>query len=116
MMPDHGKIEELTDNIKSYVNTNFELIKYQAVERATVMMADTVTYVVIGLFMILFLFFISLWACFYLSSLFDNNHTGIAIVAGFYLLLGLILFMIRKKMIIKPLRNKIVHKIFQKEK
>jgi uncharacterized protein (DUF983 family) len=69
MMPDHGKIEELTDNIKSYLNTNFDLIKYQAVERATVIMADTVTYVVIGLFLLMFLFFISLWACFYLSSL-----------------------------------------------
>lgn len=116
MTPDHGKIEELTENIKSYVNTNFELIKYQAIERATVIMADTVTYVVIGLFMLFFLFFISLWACFYLSSLFDNNHTGIAIVAGFYLLLGLILFMVRKKMVIKPLRDKIVNKMFQKEK
>lgn len=116
MTPDHGKIEELTENIKSYINTNIELIKYQAIERATVIMADTVTYVVIGLFMLLFVFFISLWACFYLSSLFDNNHTGIAIVAGFYLLLGLILFMVRKKMVIKPLRDKIVNKMFQKEK
>jgi hypothetical protein len=79
-------------------------------------MADTVTYVLVGLFFLLFLFFISLWACFYLSSLFNDNYTGIAIVAGFYLLLGLILFLARKNMIIRPLRNKIVNKIFQKEK
>jgi len=116
MMPDHGKIEELTENIKSYVNTNFELIKYQAVERATVMIADTVTYVLVGLFFLFFIFFLSLWACFYLSSLFNNNYTGIAIVAGFYLLLGLVLFLVRKNMVIKPLRNKIVNKLFQKEK
>lgn len=116
MMPDHGKIEELTENIKGYVNTNFELIKYQAVERATVIMADTVTYVLVGLFFLLFLFFISLWACFYLSSLFNDNYTGIAIVAGFYLILGLVLFLVRKNLVIKPLRNKIVNKIFQKEK
>ena len=114
-MPDHGKIEELTDSLKGYINTNIELIKHQAVERTTVIVADLVTNAMVGLFLLLFVFFISLWACFYLSSLFGNNYTGIAIVAGFYLLLGVILYMVRKKMVIKPLRNIIIRNIFQKD-
>lgn len=114
-MPDQGKIEELTESLKSYVSTNLELIKYQGIERATVIIADLVINVLVGLMLLFFIFFISLWACFYISALFGDNYSGIAIVAGFYLLIGVIIFMVRKKMIIKPLRNKIIHNIFQKD-
>ena len=114
-MPDNGKIEELTENLKSYVNTNIELIKHQAIERATVIIADLVTNALIGLILIFFVFFISLWACLYLSTLLGGTgYLGIVIVAGFYLLIGMILFLARKKLVIRPLRNKIIRNIFQK--
>jgi len=114
-MPDQGKIEELTDSLKGYLNTNIELIKHQAIERTTVIVADLVANLLVGLLFLCFVFFISLWACFYLSAILGNNYSGIAIVAGFYLLMSLILFMVRKKLVIKPLRNKIISNIFQKD-
>ncbi|HEY3370894.1 MAG TPA: phage holin family protein [Prolixibacteraceae bacterium] len=114
-MPDNGKIDELTDSLKSYVNTNFELIKYQAIERSTVIIADLISNILVGLLLLFFVFFISLWACYYISAQLGDSYSGIAIVAGFYLLVGLILLMVRKKLLIKPLRNKIVHNIFQKD-
>lgn len=115
-MLDNGKIEELTDSLKSYVSTNMELIKYQAIERATVIIADLISNLMVVLLLLFFVFFISLWACFYLSAQLGDNYSGMAIVAGFYLLIGLILFLVRKKMVIKPLRNKIVQNIFQEDK
>jgi len=114
-MPDQGKIEELTENLKSYLSTNFELIKYQGIERTSVIIADLAVNILVGLILLLFVFFISLWACFYLSTLLGDNYSGIAIVAGFYLLLGLLLYTVRKKLIIKPLRNKIIRNILQKD-
>ena len=114
-MPDQGKIEELTESLKRYISTNFDLIKYQGIERATVIIADLVSNVLVVLMLLFFIFFISLWACFYISALFGDNYSGIAIVAGFYLLIGVILYIVRKKMIIKPLRNIIVRNIFQKD-
>jgi len=54
-MPDNGKIEELTDNLKSYINTNLELIKYQAIERSTVIIADMLSTLLVGLFLLFFL-------------------------------------------------------------
>lgn len=115
-MLDNGKIEELTDSLKSYVSTNMELIKYQAIERATVIIADLISNLMVILLLLFFVFFLSLWASFYLSALLGDNYSGIAIVAGFYLLIGLILLLVRKKMVIKPLRNKIVQNIFQEDK
>jgi len=114
-MPVNRKLEELTENLKSYINTNLELIKYQAIERSTVIIADMLSTLLVGLFLLFFLFFISLWACFYVSAYMGDHYSGIAVVAGFYLLIGLILYMVRKKLLIKPFRNKIVSNIFQKD-
>jgi len=114
-MPDQGKIEELTESIKSYLNTNFELFKYQGIERSSVIIADLVSKLLVGLILLFFVFFTSLWACFYLSAYFGDNYSGIAIVAGFYLLLGLIIYLVRKKLVVKPLRDKIIRNMLQKD-
>lgn len=114
-MADVGKIEEITEQLKSYVATNYELIKLKAVERLTVILSDLISNFLVGLVLFLFVFFTSLWACFYLSARLGDNYSGIAIVAGFYLLVGLILLIVRKKMIEKPLRNKIIRKVFSKK-
>lgn len=114
-MPDQGKIEELIENLKSYLTTNLELIKYQAIERSTVIIADLLSNILVVLLLVFFVFFISLWACFYLSALMGDNYSGIAIVAGFYLFLSIIIILVKKKLLIKPLRNKIVRDMFQKD-
>jgi len=110
-MSDVGKIEEITESLKSYIATNYELIKLKAIERFTVILADLISDFLVGLVLFLFVFFTSLWAGFYLSVRLGDNFSGFAIVAGFYLLVGLIMLIVRKKMVEKPLRNKIVRKI-----
>ena len=110
-MSDVGKIEEITESLKSYIATNYELIKLKAIERFTVILADLISDFLVGLVIFLFVFFISLWAGFYLSVRLGDNFSGFAIVAGFYFLVGLIMLIMRKKVVEKPLRNKIVRKI-----
>lgn len=111
-MSDVGKIEEISESLKRYLNTNYELIKLKAVERFTVILADLISDFLVGLVVFLFVFFTSLWAGFYLSVRLGDNFSGFGIVAGFYLLVGLIMIILRKKVVEKPLRNKIIRKIF----
>ena len=111
-MSDVGKIEEIIENLKNYINTNYELLKLKAVERISVSLADLISDFLVGLVLFLFVFFISLWAGFYLSTLVGDNYSGFAIVAGIYLLIGLIMIVLRRKLVEKPLRNKIIRKIF----
>lgn len=114
-MADVGKIEEITEQLKSYVDTNYELIKLKLIERITVILADLISNFFVGLVVFLFVFFMSLWACFYISARLGDNNSGFAIVAGFYFVLGLILLIVRKKTVERPLRNKIIRKIFSKK-
>ena len=113
-MTEDLKIEELTQGLKRYINTNCELIKFEATERSSVIGSGVISGLLIGLVAMLFVLFISLGAGFYLSARFENLYSGFAVVAGFYFLLGIILVIGRKKLMERPLRDKIIRKIFSK--
>lgn len=113
-MPEEIKMDELSDDLKKYINTNYELVKLQAAERASVLGSGFISWAVIGFVVILFVFFLSLCAGFYLSYVLHNVYAGFVIVAGFYLLVGLVLVVWRKKLLEGPLREKIVRLIFSK--
>ncbi len=113
-MPDHSEIEELTKSIGRYAHNSFELAKLEATERGSVIGAGLVSGFMIILICILFLFFISLWAGFYLSAKMGESYSGFPIVAGLYLVLGIVLLTNRKKLIEMPLCNSFIKKIYNK--
>ena len=114
-MEQQGKLEELTANLKRYADTNFELIKLKVAERSSIIGSGLISSLVIGLVGILFVLFISLWAGFYISAILNNSYSGFMIVAGFYLLLALILIIVKKQLLEKPLRDRIIRKLFSKK-
>ncbi len=109
------KIEELSEGLRDYLNTNIQLVKQETTVVSSVILSDMISYVLIGLSGLFFLFFLSLMAGFYLSDLLESNLLGFAIVAGFYFLISLILFLIRKKWLSIPIREKIIRKAFEKK-
>ncbi|HKM92325.1 MAG TPA: phage holin family protein [Prolixibacteraceae bacterium] len=111
----YEKIEELTKDIKSYITSNVEIFKLEAVELFSVIGASFISSLIIGVVVFLFMIFLSLSAGFYFSSLLGNNYAGFAIVAGFYLTIAIILIIGRGKLVEKPLQNKIIRKIFNKK-
>jgi hypothetical protein len=110
------KIEELIENLKCYSVTTVELIKLETANRFSAIVSVVISKFIIGLIVLLFAFFLSLAICFYLSELFDNNYLGFGIVAGFYLLLGIVLIIGRKKLLINPMRERMIQEMFQSEK
>ena len=115
-MPEFSKIEEISDSLKQYLQLNYEIIKLEATERTSVISSVLVSSLVIGVTMFLFVLALSIGAGFYLSTLFGQLYLGFAIIAGFYLLLALVLFVFRKKLIENPFRDKIIRKIVGNKK
>lgn len=115
-MPELDKIEGISENLKDYVSTNYELIKLQATERTSVIGSVLISTIIIATISLLFFFVLSFGVSLYLSALIGDTFSGFLIVAGFYLLLGLILFFGKKKFIESPLRDKIIQKLLKKNK
>ena len=102
------KIDTLAVCIKKYVKTNFDLIKLETLEHTSVISSSIVGIMVVVLIAGFFMLFTSLFLGFYLSSIFENNYIGFAIVAGFYLLLGLLIYFNKEKWIEIPMCNSII--------
>ena len=110
-MPEFKKIEEISDNLKQYLILNWEILKLQVTERTSVIGSSLISKLIIGLSAFLFVLTLSIGVGFYLSALLNNTYSGFIIIAGFYLLLTIILFIWRRKMIEQPMRDKIIQKI-----
>ncbi|MFA9390175.1 MAG: phage holin family protein [Prolixibacteraceae bacterium] len=110
------KIEDLIEDLKRYTVTSIELFKLEATDSASALVSELISKVVIGIIVLLFAFFLSLGICFYLSDLFGNNYLGFGMVAGFYLLLGIVLIIGRKKLLINPVREKIIQEMMSSKK
>lgn len=113
-MEEKEKFEELTKSLKSYIQTNIELIKLEASDRTSIIGSSFISIILISFTVILFLLFISIGLGFYLSNCFNDSYTGFILIAFFYLIMSLLLILFRKKLIENPMRNKIIRIIFKK--
>ena len=109
-MPEYNKLEEITDSIKEYLLLNFEILKLEATERISQIGASLTAVLLVSVSVFMFVFMLSIGLGFYISALLGNAYSGFAIIAAFYFVLTILLFIGRKKLIEKPLRDKIIEK------
>lgn len=110
----NSNIEVLTEGIKDYLSTNSELLKLEATQESSEVVSVMISRMIIGMLGMFFLFFLSLFAGFYFSSLLGSNFEGFAIVAGFYLLLTTVVFLARTQLLAQPICNMLIKMILQK--
>jgi len=105
----------LKDHVNEYVQTTVQLYKTKATKGASNAAAGVtigVLTVVLGLFFLAFLFTALAW---WLADLLDSNALGFLCVAGFFLLLIVLIFALRKKVIVPMIRNAIISAVYDKK-
>lgn len=110
---EQDKIEELAINLKKYVNTRYELMELKASDKISVISSEAISMFGVGTIVFLFILFSSLGLAFYLSSIFKDLFSGFFIVAGLYCLFALVMALFRKRVIAKPIKDKIIKEIFR---
>jgi hypothetical protein len=105
------KLEGLTDHVKEYINTRVEITKLHLAEKTSLVISNLIAVtiiVVLFLFVIVFGSIAGAWA---LSEWIGKSYSGFLIVAGFYLLLGIIVWMAKDKLIRFPVMNVIIKQL-----
>ena len=115
MQEEINRVEKLTENFKEYVNTRYDIVTLKVTQKTADIGSQSIAFILIGLFAGMFLLFINIAAAFFISAVLKINYAGFFIVAGFYLMLTLILILFRKKLVTHPLRNLIIKKILNDE-
>ncbi len=109
------KMEALSDDLKAYFNTNVELVKLQALDRSSALGASAIAGLAIAMIFVMFTMLGSISAAIYIGVLLNSYALGFIIVAGFYLLVGLVLLASRKSSLVNPIRDAIISKALEDE-
>ncbi len=103
------KLEALTDSLKEYADTNYELVKLEVIDHSSAIVSGIISTLIITVILVLFAFFGSMYLAYYLSDLL-GNYLGFAIVGGAYLALAIIIYLSKKSLIEKPVCDNFVGK------
>jgi uncharacterized membrane protein len=103
----------IRQEIEGYIEARANLFQLEATDKMARITGVLGVVALISLIIFLVLLCTSLMAGYYFAQLLESNFYGFAIVAGFYLLILIILMMGRKKLA-TFIANKTVEMIFQK--
>lgn len=108
------KMDSLIENVTGYVETRIELLKIEVKEEVAKGVAKALVYVVIVALITLFILLISMALAYKIAESVGTSG-GFAIVAGVYLLLGLLVFAFRNA-ITESLEDRFQEKMNKKKK
>lgn len=108
------KMDSLIENITGYVETRIELMKIEVREEVSKGIARALVYVVVVALATLFILLISMAGAYKIAE-YVGTSGGFAIVAGVYLLLGLLVYALRDS-IIENLESRFREKMNKKKK
>lgn len=110
-----AKMEELTDSVKEYVNTRVESVKLSVAEKSSALVANLVAGMLVAAVFLFFLIFAGIALALVLGEWTGKMWAGFLIVAGIYLLIGIIVWIAREKIIRLPVMNAMIKQLFSND-
>jgi hypothetical protein len=104
-------IKSLFREAGDYLEIRLELIKLKAVDKFSTFLSSLISAFAVIIFFIVFFFMFNIGLAFWLGDLTGKMYYGFLIVAGFYLLVGLIFYFLRNKILKTPISNMLIKKL-----
>lgn len=104
-------LTEIPEHIKDYVETQIQYYTLVAAEKAGSAASKFALGIILSLFGYLFLLFLSIAFALWIGKALDNYFVGFFIIAGVYLLISILVFILKDKLIQTPITNLIITKI-----
>jgi len=111
----YAKIEELADNVKEYINTRVESVKLTAAEKSSVVIANIIAGLIVAVVFFFFIIFAGAALAFGLGEWIGKTWAGFLIVAGLYLLIGIVVWTARERIIRMPIMNALIKQLFKND-
>ncbi len=112
-MEDKDRLKETYDHLLAYLKERFELLRLQFADRGAREVSTIVSKVLLLTVILLALFFLSTALAIYLGKLLGNMAYGFAVVGAGYLFLFLILALLRRPLIERPITNGVIKRFFK---
>ncbi len=106
-------VEELFHKMKSYTDVRINLLKLQAINKISGFMSAAITIVIVSILFLFVLICLTIGLALVISHITGNAFVGFFAVAGLYIIIGLLLFFLRKKIIKTPISNMLIKSFFK---
>jgi hypothetical protein len=103
--------DSLVEKAEAYGKTSVELIKLKTVDKVADGTSSVVAWSAVIIALILFFISLNFGVALWLGQLMGEIYSGFFVVAGFYGLVGLILYIFRNKWIKKPLNDSMINQM-----
>jgi len=111
--PHPGKLEDLFEKSQNYARLSFELTKLKGLNTTANVVTILVARLVSLLFMVLFMLILSIGLSILIGSALGKIYYGFFIIAGAYLIVGILMRVYLKDMIHKPINDLIITNALQ---
>ena len=106
-----GVIETLFERAKDYAETRGELFKLKAIKKTAEVGSSVISKVIIGALFSIFLLMLNIGLGFWVGDLLGSTYLGFFSIAGFYLIVGIIVYASRNNILKSPIADSIIKKI-----
>lgn len=106
-------IERLFDALKQYGQTHIDIVRLKAADKFSDIIAAAIATTVVAICLLLCFVLLSIGIALLLGALLGKTYYGFFALAGFYCIVGLIFYAMRKKWISDPVGNIIIRKLFK---
>ena len=106
-------IENLVSRAGDIAETKVELWKLRAVGKVSETVSSLISVIAIVILIVTAIIILSLGIAFWIGSEIGKTSYGFFIVGGFYVLVGFLVYVFRRKLIKTPLSNLIINKFIK---
>lgn len=110
-----SKLQLAAAHVKDYLKTSAEIVKLQLIEKSAIAVSHAVSGVIMAVVFFFVLVFASIGAALWLSDVFHSSWAGFLTVAGFYLVLGLIVSATKETIIVNPFSGMLIKQLLKEE-
>ncbi|WP_291119932.1 hypothetical protein [Flavobacterium sp. UBA6135] len=107
-------IEKLYDKAEQYSRTSVELIKLNAIDKSSDVISSLAVIASLAFIVAIFTLFVNIGIALLIGNMLEDIALGFFIISGFYVVLGIVVFIFRKSLIKIPIDNLVVGKLMKK--
>ncbi len=109
------KADELTGNIKEYVNTRIALIKIEFAEKTSALIGKTIAISVVSIMFLVAWLMLNITFSLWLEEKVPHHYQAFLITAGINAIIGLLVWWLKDPLIRIPIMNSIIAQLFKNE-
>jgi hypothetical protein len=109
------KAEELAGSIREYIQLKVRAVKLDVAEKTSAVMANLVAGAIVAVIMLLMVIFAGIALSYVFAGLVGTMVGGFLITAGLFLVLAIITWKMRQRIIRLPIMNSIIQQLFKEE-